>query len=145
MSARVIGVGHPDRGDDAAGLAVLSLLRGTDLDCVAAAADGPGLLAQLEKQEHAIIVDSARGGGAVGKILRVAGGALAPHRGTHGNALAEALALGAALDCLPSRLSVFAVVGERFGLGEPMSDPVRAALPALAAMVREEAACTKPT
>jgi hydrogenase maturation protease len=143
----VVGIGHRDRGDDTAGLEVADRLRGQDgLDVLYGAADGPGLLTQIEDRPLAVFVDSARGGGAVGSILRLQPGA-ASHGGatsSHGNALAEALALGDALGCLPTRLAILAVVGERFGIGDAMSPSVRAALPALAAMALEEATCTKP-
>ena len=144
---RVVGVGHPDRGDDAAGLEVLDRVRAranTGLDIVRAAADGPGLLAQIETLAHVVIVDCARGGGAPGTILHLNAASLAvpAHGNSHGNALAEALALGEALGCLPARLTILAVVGEHFAIGEAMSQAVRAALPALAARVLEEATCT---
>ena len=146
---RVVGVGHPDRGDDAAGLEVLDRVRArapTGLDVVSGAADGPGLLAQIETLTHVVIVDCARGGGAPGTILHLDAASLAvpppAHGNSHGNALAEALALGEALGCLPARLTILAVVGEHFAIGATMSQAVRAALPALAARVLEEATCT---
>jgi hydrogenase maturation protease len=146
---RVVGVGHPDRGDDAAGLDVLDRIRArapADMDIVRAASDGPALLAQIESLLHVVIVDCARGGGAPGAILRLDTASLAAlppaHRHSHGNALAEALALGEALGCLPARLTILAVVGERFGIGDAMSPAVRAALPSLASRALEEATCT---
>ncbi len=143
MIVRVIGVGQRARGDDAAGLLLADDLRGEGIDVVIGAADGAALLAQFEGFRAVIVVDCARGGGAPGSIVRLpADFAASPRsraKSSHGNALAEALALGAALGCLPPRLSVFAVVGERFGLGEPLSAAVAAALPELAALVLREA------
>jgi hydrogenase maturation protease len=144
---RVIGVGQRDRGDDAAGLAVaerLLAVAADTVDVVFGGADAAALLAQFEGVPAAIVVDCARGGGAPGSILRL-GADIAcwpPARATssHGNALADALALGAALGCLPPRLAVFAVVGQAFGRGAPLSPAVRLAIPELARQVMQAAA-----
>jgi hydrogenase maturation protease len=148
---RVIGVGQPDRGDDAVGLVVVEYLRtnaADGIDIVFGASDAVALLAQLEGVDCVVAVDCASGGGAPGNILRLERdtGSWPRKRATssHGNALADALALGAALGCLPPRLSVFAVVGERFGIGEPLSAAVRMAVPELARQVLQEATCMKP-
>jgi hydrogenase maturation protease len=151
MRVRVIGVGHPDRGDDAVGLEVAARLRaegGDSLDVVSGAADAAAVLAQLEGVPAAIAVDCARGGGAPGSIVRLPGDVAAWPKArsssSHGNALADALALGAALGCLPQRFAAFAVVGQSFAIGAPISAPVRCAIPALTARILEEAACMKP-
>ena len=147
VRVRVIGVGQRERGDDAAGLLLADHFRDVAPDNISVligAADAASLLAQFEGFRAVIVVDCARGGGAPGSILRLpADFAASPGpraKSSHGNALADAMALGAALGCLPPRLSVFAVVGERFGLGEPLSPAVAAALPDLAALVLREAA-----
>jgi hydrogenase maturation protease len=151
VTVRVIGVGHVDRGDDAVGLAVADRLRveaGDTVDVRSGAADAAAVLAQLEGAAAAIAVDCARGGGSPGSILclsaDIASWPTARGTSSHGNALADALALGAALECLPARLTVFAVVGERFGPGDALSAPVRAAIPELARRILEEATCMRP-
>ncbi len=144
---RVIGVGQALRGDDAVGLAVAERLRGeAGIEVLCGAADGAGLLAQIEARPSAILVDCARGGGAPGDVLRLDPGVDAGigSMSSHGNALAEALALGAALGCLPAHLVIFAVVGTRFGLGEAISPAVLGAVPTAAAKVLEEATCMRP-
>jgi hydrogenase maturation protease len=144
MIVRVIGVGQAERGDDAAGLHVAELLRARAPEGIAVlsgAADAAAVLAQLEGADAAVAVDCARGGDAPGSILRLpADIPLWPRSRTssHGHALADALALGAALGCLPKRLAVFVVVGRSFGLGEPLSPAVRQALPELARLVLRE-------
>jgi hydrogenase maturation protease len=144
---RVIGVGQMHRGDDSVGLVVVDYLRALTppgVELRYGAADGAALLAQIEGLPSAILVDCARGRGQPGQILKVdpamAPGGAAATGGSHGNALADALALGGALGCLPSRLTILTVVGERFAVGEPMSDAVRAAIPSLAMRVLECAA-----
>lgn len=180
---RVVGIGQPDRGDDAAGLLAADAVRAQapGADVRSGAADAAGVLAQFEGADRVIVIDSARGGGAPGDVVRLmlsggpdrqpgglsltgaqqrplpvreraiqAGGALADQPtkcsrafSSHGNALAGALALGEALGCLPKQLSVFAIVGETFALGAPLSPAVRAALPGLVRQVMQEASCTK--
>lgn len=140
MTVRVIGLGHADRGDDAAGLAVAAMVRALapDATVLNGAADGPGLLAQMDGADTVILVDCARGG-VPGTVLRVdprvAAGARGSAASGHGNALAEALALGEALGNLPPRVTVLVIVGAAFGLGAPMSEAVRAAIPEAAARV----------
>lgn len=149
MTVRVIGVGQRDRGDDAAGLEVAALLRaGGGIDAVIGAADPAALLDQMDGMDTLIAVDCARGGGEPGSILHLGSApAFWPHKramSSHGNALADALSLGAALGCLPPRIAVLAVVGQSFELGAPLSPAVRNALPELARQAMQEAACTKP-
>lgn len=142
---RVIGVGQRDRGDDAVGLLVAEHLRSAadTIDVVIGGADAAALLVQLEGAVAAIAVDCARGGGPPGAILRLppdlAGWPQSRSTSSHGNALADALALGHALGCLPPRLAVFAVVGLAFGVGDPLSPAVRDAIPRFAACVLREA------
>ena len=149
--ARIIGVGHAARGDDAVGLIVVEYLRSRmpgGIDVVSGGADVAAVLAQLEGVPTVVAVDCARGGGAPGSILRLtADTSLWPQArstSSHGNALADALALGKALGCLPARVSVFVVIGESFGLGEPLSPAVQDAVPELARRVMQEATCMKP-
>ncbi len=97
---RVIGVGQRDRGDDAVGLLVAEHLRSAadTIDVVIGGADAAALLVQLEGAVAAIAVDCARGGGPPGAILRLppdlAGWPQSRSTSSHGNALADALALG---------------------------------------------------
>jgi hydrogenase maturation protease len=57
---------------------------------------------------------------------------------SHGNALAEAVALGAALGCLPAHFRIVAVVGTNFRIGDAMSAPVEAAIADAAVTVLAE-------
>lgn len=144
----IICAGHPDRGDDAAGLHVADLLRAQGLEVHSGAADAAAVLAQMEGLDCAIAVDCARGGGTPGTILQLPASAILGQQSrpssSHGNALAGALALGDALGCLPPRITLFVIAGQNFAIGAPLSAGVRAALPELVRRVIEEAACTKP-
>lgn len=154
MSARVrvIGVGQMHRGDDAVGLEAIEHLRvqaPEGVEVQRGAADGAALLSQIEGQAFAILIDCARGGGAPGEILHLDAASASQHASSggtssHGNALGEALALAHALDCLPARLSIYAIVGGTFAVGDTLSPAVRAAVPQLVAYVIEEAGRTEP-
>jgi hydrogenase maturation protease len=141
---RVIGVGQRYRGDDEVGLLVAETLVAEGLDVVTVSSDALTLLAAFEGADLCVAIDSAQHGGAPGAVLRLNADAVAATRAgaatsSHGNALAEAVALGAALGNLPQRLCIIAIVGTAFGIGDAMTAPVRAAIPAAVAAVLAEA------
>jgi hydrogenase maturation protease len=152
---RVIGVGQRYRGDDAVGLLVAEQVRKLapdGVDVLTASSDALALLAAFEDVAACIAIDSAQRGGAPGAVLRLEADAVAATRAgaatsSHGNALAEAVALGAALGSLPRHLCIIAIVGTAFGIGDEVTAPVRAAIPAAVAAVLAEAEseCMKPT
>jgi hydrogenase maturation protease len=142
----VLGIGNPDRGDDAAGLAVARLLRPLlppSVEVAQAPGEAADLLARLERCAAAVLVDACAGGAAAGTVRRF-DVALAPlpaeafGLSTHGFGLAEAIELARVLGRLPRRCIVYAVAGGSFALGAPLSPPVRAALPGLARRVAAE-------
>lgn len=150
-AAVVIGVGAAARGDDGFGAAVLAALY--DLPGLGgrvrlASCDGdPARLIELwDGFEHAIIVGTTRGGAErYGYVYRdelpraaqapVSGG-FAPNGRRCG--FATALRLAESLGRLPGRLAVYTVRGRDFGLGEQISPPVAAVVPALAARIRRD-------
>jgi hydrogenase maturation protease len=147
----VIGVGAVSRGDDGFGAAVLAALYGLpDLGGrvrLSACGGDPARLIELwDGFEHAIVVGTARGGaeryGYVSRseLLRGAEnperGRFAPGGGRCG--VTAALRLAESLDRLPRRVTYYAVRGRDFRLGERISPPVAAVVPALAARIRRE-------
>jgi hydrogenase maturation protease len=142
---RVIGVGQRYRGDDAVGLLVAEHVRKIALPCVEVtieSSDAAALLAAFEGVDACVAIDGAQQGGAPGAVLRLEPGQVAATRGgltsSHGNALADAVALGAALGSLPSHFRIVAVVGTDFRVGDAMSAPVRTAIPDAVAAVLVE-------
>lgn len=132
-SPLVIGIGHPDRGDDAVGLRVADaitsrfgpssvLASGGDpallldawmdrelvvvVDAVIGTDDPPGTLIELDPVRDAIPV------GMLGSSSHVLG-------------LSEAIALGGLLDQMPERMVVLGVVGTRFEVGSDPGPEVR--------------------
>ncbi|KAB1990480.1 hydrogenase maturation protease [Streptomyces triticiradicis] len=142
MSGRivVIGVGNPLRGDDGIGPAVVEALRGrVPGDTVLAVSDGePGRLLDLWRgADTVVVVESLRTRPARPGALHTLTPAEAAghHRdaaSTHGFGLQDCLVLADALGLLPPRLVVHAVEVADVGLGAPLSEAVRSALPALA-------------
>ena len=106
----VIGIGNPDRGDDAAGVLVsraLTTVRTKELpDCTA-------LLDVWENESHVIVVDAMRSGRTPGTGLRFdAKKSSLPVKtfsSTHSFGLAETVELGRALNRLPTCLVVFGI------------------------------------
>lgn len=141
----IIGVGNPARGDDAVGRAVAARLRNRVNDHVEVLEeDGEvsALLARLEQAETVYLIDAAAGG-APGTVHRfdAADGPLPQllfSLSTHGFGLGEALELARALGTLPARCVIYAVEGERFEAGRPLSPAVGAAVTTVVDLILAE-------
>ena len=145
-SILVIGIGHPDRGDDAVGRVVAARLRGRVPDAVTVIEeDGEAtrLIDQLGRTERAILIDATLSGAAIGTIHRfdavrdplpegVSG------MSTHGFGLAEAIELARVLGSLPRQCVVYAIEARSFELGRALSPEVAAAVDAVAERVLAE-------
>jgi hydrogenase maturation protease len=142
----VLGIGNLDRGDDAAGRAVVQLLRATPPDGVELVeqdGEATALLACLEGASTAFLIDACSSGAPVGTVRRLdVGKAPLPQAvfglSTHGFGLAEAIELARALGQLPSNCVVYAIEGSVFEMGDPLSPSVAAAVAAVAARLRSE-------
>jgi hydrogenase maturation protease len=138
----VVGLGSPDRGDDAVGALVArqvaSRLPGVT---VVDHEDPTSLLDLWAGHDLVVVVDAVRSGAAPGTVHRLetgAGGAPVTeaawsrtgHGGTHAVGLAEMVELGRALGRLPARLVVVGIEAEGFEHGAPLTARVAAAVPA---------------
>ncbi len=142
----VIGIGNPDRGDDAAGRVVARLLRGTlpdDVDVLDQEGEATGLLACLDGARSAILVDASASAASPGTVRRfdvstvpLASAGFAAS--THGFGLADAVELARVLGQLPRRCIVYAIEGASFAIGDAMTPAVAAAARLVADRVREE-------
>ncbi|MFA6575487.1 MAG: hydrogenase maturation protease [Nocardioides sp.] len=143
----VIGLGSPDRGDDAVGPAVArsvaSRLPGV---AVVDHEDPTSLLDLWAGHDPVVVVDAVRSGAPAGTVHWLeTGPAAAPvstrawrhsgHGGTHAVGLAEMVELGRALGRLPARLVVVGIEAEGFDHGAPLTPRVAAAVPVAAARV----------
>ncbi len=137
----IIGIGNTMRGDDSIGPSAIGCLRprthrGNQVELIVLDGEPARLIEAWRDRRRAIVIDAAAGGGTPGHIHRIdvdthplpAPGAVAS---SHHGGLAEAVALGRALDRLPDQLIVYAVEAADLSLGAPLSDQVRAALPQL--------------
>lgn len=132
----VLGVGNPDRGDDAAGRKVARLMRWMTphhVEVTEHDGEATDLLSRIEGAAAAFLVDACVSDNPVGTVHRFdVNAAPLPQRmfsvSTHGFGLAEAIELARALGCLPPRCVVYAITGEAFETGAPLSPPVAAAI-----------------
>lgn len=143
----VVGVGNPDRGDDAAGRVVARLLRDappSGFEILEKDGEATALLAEFDGAAAAFLVDACASGGAPGAVRRFdAAAEPLPGRSfalsSHGFGLAETIELARALGRLPPTCVVYAIEGASFELGAPLSPPVAAAVAAVAERLRADA------
>ena len=133
----VIGIGNPDRGDDAVGVRVARQVAAEHLHILTLELDDPSeALDAWDPEDTVIVADAITSGGAPGDIHVVD---VIEHRlpegswsamGTHAFGLAAIVELARSLDLMPRRLVVVGVEAAQFTHGAPLSDAVLAALPA---------------
>jgi hydrogenase maturation protease len=132
----VLGVGNPDRGDDAAGRAVVRILRDTlpkDIEVAEHGGEATALLAWLQDAGAAFLIDASSSGAPPGTIRRFdAAAAPLPQSifglSTHGFGVGEAVELARALGQLPPRCIVYGIEGASFAAGAALSRPVEMAV-----------------
>ena len=142
----VLGIGNPDRGDDAAGRVVARLLRDSlpdDAEIVELDGEATALLAHLEDTTAAFVVDACISGAPTGTVRRfdVGVGPLPQAEfgvSTHCFGLREAVELARALGRLPPACIVYAIEGKTFEMGQALSPAVAAAANAVADRLRAE-------
>ena len=135
MTALVLGVGNPDRGDDGIGPHVARRVAALALPGVRVVerVEPTDLPDAWEDAETVVIVDAAHTGrppgtvlvrDAVARPLPAGGGS----GGTHAFGVTEAVELARALGRLPAALTVVSVEAGEVGIGQPLSDAARAAV-----------------
>lgn len=155
---QVIGIGNPDRGDDAIGPSVIDALRECGIEqriprltLTVARNDMLALLDLWQTDSLVFLVDALAAGSEPGRILRIAVGDLSgvldldEFASTHAFDLGQALALGEALSRLPRDLVLYGIEGTSFEIGAPLSESARAAVIRVVRQITEECdQCTKP-
>ena len=139
MVTLVVGVGNPWRGDDAAGLEVADRVRARARDVAVETLEGDAsaLVHLWAGHDDVALVDAASSGAPPGTLheLHAGDGSLqagALRSSTHAFGVADAVGLAAALGRLPDRLAIYAIEGEDFTLGAPLSPAVARTVDALA-------------
>ena len=133
----VIGVGNAFRGDDAAGREVARRVRERvpgEIDVVVCELEPTRLIDAWDDAESAVVVDAVSSGAEPGTVHRFdASTDTLPSRefrsSTHAFSIADALELGRALGRAPQRVVVLGLEGASFGLGDPLTPAVEAAIP----------------
>jgi hydrogenase maturation protease len=144
----VIGVGNPDRGDDAAGPSVareLRNLQSADIEIIEHGGEATTLIMHMDGAERVFLIDACVSGALPGDIHRfdvssTAMPALASGFSTHGFGPAAAVELARALGQLPRRCIIYAIEGTSFETGAPLSPPVAAAVAKVVRRLRIEIA-----
>ncbi len=133
---KVLGLGNPTRGDDAAGARVVRLLQGLGIEARVLQREPLELLEVWRPEDDVVVIDTVLSGAPCGTIqtwnrasLALPGPASAS---THSLGLAETIELARALGRLPKRLTVFGIEGRQFALGARMSPEVERAAADLA-------------
>lgn len=144
----IIGCGHPDCGDDAAGLLVARRLRELGLPAVEASGEATGLMSCWEGETDVILVDATLSGAPAGtiQVWEAEQAPLVRERfrcSTHGLGVVEAIELSRALGRLPPRLRIYGIEGRRFEPGAGPSPEVVQAVEQVARRIREEIPCMK--
>ena len=125
----VIGIGNPDRGDDAAGLAVARRIRAAtrrgEVTVRELVGDQLALIDEWTGATDVYVVDAVSSGGTPGTVYRFdAADVLTErfrHRGTHMFSLADVIELARALGRLPGHLTGFGIEGAGFEIGAGLS------------------------
>jgi len=146
----VIGVGHDDRADDAAGPIVARMVAPHLPDGWSAMqhhGDLTALVDLCEGMDEVVLVDAVVSGAPVGSIHHVnlldeSLPPLAAAGSTHGIGLVEAVALARTLGRAPGRVTLVGLEASRVAVGDTMSLEVQCNLPLAAAMVLEDARAT---
>lgn len=137
MTARartvVIGLGNDARGDDAAGLHVARLLRATlpaGFPVVESMGDPMDLVTAWSGARLAVVIDAACSGAAPGTVHEAIDPRLTRswRSSSHSLGLADAIALGTALDRLPGELLVVAIECADFAPEAPVTPAVQQAI-----------------
>jgi hydrogenase maturation protease len=146
-STLILGLGNALRGDDGAGPAVIEWLSQQALPPGVEAIDGGtaglDIVSTLMGHERAIIVDAANIGRAPGEWMRFtpAVAQLKENDTTlslHSAGLAEALALGAALNVLPPTIIIYGIQPQNLDWALQLSAEVQAAVPGVGRAILHE-------
>jgi len=124
----IIGIGNPDRGDDAAGIEAVERLRRVSppgVPVTELAGDQVRLLDVWDLDATVILIDATCSGAPPGTVTWFdASRPLAQeftHRGSHTFSLADVIELARALGRLPRHVCGYGIEGATFAIGEPLS------------------------
>jgi len=131
----VVGMGNPDRGDDAIGPLVVRQLAGRvspSITLIERTGDALALIEDWAGRDAVVLVDAAAAGTTPGRVHRID---LLEEElltdlsraSTHAFGVADTVGLARTLDLLPASVIVYAVEGANFEPGAALSPEVAAA------------------
>jgi hydrogenase maturation protease len=138
----IIGLGNPDRGDDGIGAAVARELLGRlppDVTVKIRSGDMVSLIEDWDGYDTIVCIDAAAPSGVPGRLCRLDLNSTELPRNftftsSHALGLPEAIELARSLQLAPQQIIVYAVEGESFDSGAPLTPAVAA----VARMVAEQ-------
>lgn len=139
----VLGVGNPDRGDDAVGPEVARRVRAAvpdEVRVVQVSGEGTGLMDAWRGAALVILCDAAQSGAPAGTVHRLeAHTTPIPARllrySTHAFGVAQAIELARVLGELPPRVIIYGVEGANYAAGAGLSPAVAPAVEVVVAAV----------
>ncbi|MEJ2409187.1 MAG: hydrogenase maturation protease [Novosphingobium sp.] len=142
----VLCIGNPDRGDDGIGPAVAEALNGTlppDATLMTRSGDMLAMLEDWAGFDALVCIDAAARGEEPGRIHRIDLVKEDLPRdmaflSSHAFGLGEGIALARSLGLAPAVIIVYAIEGQDFDDGAPLSAPVAAAIVPAADRIRDE-------
>ena len=134
----IIGVGNEFRGDDGVGIVMARRVGGVE-----ASGEGASLMDLWQGEDRVLIIDAVQSGAKAGTVYRIdAARETVPtgffHYSSHLFGVAEAIEMARVLRRLPEQIILFGVEGRSFGMGDPLSAPVEAALEELEKRILNE-------
>lgn len=141
----VIALGNLDRGDDAAAMHVMDQLaqRNLEADFEPCSGDSMSLINLWREYQSVILLDVLAPAGRPGNISRfeICEELLDTPKeapSSHMPDLPQAWHISKTLGTLPKELVLFAIEGQAFDLGAPMSEGVKRAIPQFGSLVVQE-------
>jgi hydrogenase maturation protease len=142
---RLIGYGHPDRGDDAAGPAVARRLKGLlprRVEVLEVMGDGTALMEAWSGADRIVVIDAVVSGAPAGTLHRLDGRLLADSNelrftSSHSLGLKEAIRLARVLDRLPREMEILGIEGKSFDAGSPAGPEVQRGIERAVALLRQ--------
>jgi len=148
-SVLVMGIGNELRGDDAAGLlaarGLLSEKVPSFVTILEMSGDGASFMARWKNINRLILVDAITAGLPPGSVIRMdARKEIVPASlfatSSHSFGLAQAVAIGLALDELPASVTLYGIQAGNFKMGTEMTPGVQKAIQETIAAIRCELA-----
>ena len=133
----IIGIGNPDRGDDAAGILVGRRLKEQGIDALEFGGTALDLIDLWESATRTVVIDAMLSGGAPGEVRVWDTPIMAFPKGsfccsTHSIDLAAIIELARVLDRLPKKLTIYGIAAAQFTPGTPPSPEVLTAVKSVA-------------